>query len=50
MKNLLYIIAGVVVLIWTIVFKPSENIHFLIALAFAIILITVIFDKRLSNK
>jgi hypothetical protein len=50
MKNLLYIIAGLVVIIWVIVFKPDENVHLLLALAGAIILITVFFDKRLSKQ
>jgi hypothetical protein len=50
MKNLLYIIAGLIIIIWTIVFKPAENIHFLIGLAVAIILVTIVFEKRLSKK
>lgn len=49
MKNLLYIIAGLVIIIWVIVFKPAENVHLLLGLAGAIILITIFFDKKLSK-
>ncbi|NVN94088.1 MAG: hypothetical protein HXX18_02270 [Bacteroidetes bacterium] len=50
MKNALYVIAGLVIVIWIILFKPSEIVHLLLLLAAAIILVTIIFDKRLSGK
>ncbi len=50
MKNLLYIIAGLVIIIWIILFQPSEIVHILLIIAAAIILITILFDKKLSNK
>lgn len=50
MKNLLYIIAGLIVTIWIIVFRPNEIIHMLLALAALIMLITIFFDKKLSKN
>lgn len=50
MKNLLNIIAALIILIWIIVFQPAEYIHLLLLLAGVIILITQIFDKQLSRK
>lgn len=50
MKNLLYILAILLIVIWGIVFKPAENIHLLIGLALVIIIINLFFDKRLSKQ
>ena len=50
MKNLLYIIAILIVIIWAILFKPCEIVHLLLALAGFIFLITIIFDKKLTKK
>lgn len=50
MKNLLYIIAGLLIIIWIVVFKPSSGIHLLLALAALIVFVRVVFDKRLSNN
>jgi len=50
MKNLLYVIAGLFVLIWIIVFKPSSSVHLWLALAGLTVLIRIVFDKKLSNK
>ncbi|MFZ4739886.1 MAG: hypothetical protein ACOYLE_01840 [Bacteroidales bacterium] len=50
MKNALYVIAGLVIVIWIILFKPSEIVHLLLLLSAAIILVTIIFNKRLSEK
>lgn len=50
MKYLLYIIAGLLIIIWIMVFKPSDAIHLLLVLAGLILLFTNIFNKKLSNK
>lgn len=53
MKNLLYIIAGLLVIIWGIIFfsfDASAFVHILLLLAGIIVLIRVLFDKKLSNK
>jgi len=50
MKNLLYVIAGLLVLIWIIIFKPSSSVHLWLAFAALVIFIRVVFDKRLSRK
>jgi ABC-type polysaccharide/polyol phosphate export permease len=50
MKNLLYIIAGLIITIWIIVFRPNEIIHLLLALAALIMLITIFFNKKLSKN
>jgi ABC-type multidrug transport system permease subunit len=50
MKNLLYVIAGLLVLIWIIVFKPSSSVHLWLAIAALIVFIRIVFDKKLSNK
>jgi hypothetical protein len=50
MKNLLYIIAGLLIIIWIILFKPTEFVHVLLVLAGLIILITIFFNKKLSGK
>ncbi len=49
MKNLLYIIAGLLIVIWIIVFKPTEFVHVLLVLAGLIVLVTIIFNKKLSK-
>jgi len=50
MKNLLYVIAGLLVFIWIIIFKPSSCVHLWLAFAGLIVLIRIVFDKKLSNK
>ncbi len=50
MKNLLYVIAGLLVLIWIIIFKPSSMVHLWLAAAGLVVLIRIVFDKKLSNK
>lgn len=50
MKNLLYVIAGLMVLIWIIVFKPSSGVHLWLVAAGIVVLIRVVFDKKLSNR
>ena len=50
MKNLLYVIAGLLTIIWIILFKPSEAVHLLLLLTAFILLITIFFDKKLTNK
>ncbi len=50
MKYLLYIIAGLLIVIWVNIFKPNEIVHLLLLLAIAIILFTIIFEKKLLRK
>jgi len=50
MKNLLFVIAGLLVIIWIIIFKPSSSVHLLLALAGLIVVIRIVFDKKLSKK
>lgn len=53
MKNLLYIIAGLLVIIWGIIFfsfNASSFVHTLLVIAGIIVLIRVLFDKKLSKK
>lgn len=50
MKILLYVIAILLIIIWVIVFKPTGFVHMLLVLSGFIILITIIFDKKLSGK
>jgi hypothetical protein len=50
MKNLLYVIAGLLVLIWILLFKPTSSVHLWLAFAGLIVLIRIVFDKKLSNK
>ena len=50
MKNLLYVIAGLLVLIWIFLFKPSSAVHLWLAIAALIVFIRIVFDKKLSNK
>ncbi len=50
MKNLLYVIAALLIVIWIIVVKPSSGIHLLLAVAGLLIVIRMVFDKQLSRK
>jgi hypothetical protein len=53
MKNLLYIIAGLLVIIWGIIFfsfDASAFVHALLIIAGIIVLIRVLFDKKLSKN
>lgn len=52
MKNFLYVIAGLLVVIWAIVFlsfDSSQAVHYLLVVAGLIILIRLIFYKQLSG-
>jgi len=51
MKNSLYVIAGLLIVIWGILFwglNAVGAVHFLLAGAFFIILVRLVFDKQLS--
>ena len=53
MKNSLYVIAGLLVVIWGIIywgFNSSGMVHILLAIAGFIVLVRLIFNKQLSNK
>jgi hypothetical protein len=53
MKNALYVVAGLLIIIWAIVFfgfNTSGIIHLLLFLAIFIIVVRVMFNKQLSNK
>jgi hypothetical protein len=53
MKNLLYVIAGLLVVIWGIIylgFHTSGAVHILLGVAGFIILIRLVFNKQLSGS
>ena len=53
MKNSLYVIAGLLMVIWGILywgFKPFGIINILPAIAIFLILVRIIFSKKLSEK
>ena len=53
MKNSLYVIAGLLLVIWGILFWGVHTVgavHFLLAGAFFVILVRVVFNKQLSLK
>ena len=50
MKFLLYVIAILLIIIWTIVFKPTGVIHLMLLMAGLIIVVTILFNKKLSGK
>jgi hypothetical protein len=53
MKNSLYVIAGLLLVIWGILFwglHASGPVHILLALSGFIVLIRLVFNKQLSNK
>lgn len=53
MKNSLYVIAGLLVIIWTIVyfgFNASSMVHVLLVLAGLIVLVRLVFDRSLTNS
>lgn len=53
MKYSLYVIAGLLIIIWAIVFFGFDSydyVHLLLVLAGFIILIRTVFMKQLSNK
>ena len=53
MKNTLYVIAGLLLVIWFIIilsFETSVFIHLLFVAAIVIILIRIIFGKQLTGK
>ncbi len=53
MKNALFVIAGLLIVIWAIVFfgfNTSGIVHLLLFLALFIILIRIFFNQQLSEK
>lgn len=46
MKTLLFVIAGLLVVIWVIVFQPSGMIHLLLVLAGIVMLIAIVYKKK----
>ena len=46
MKSLLFIIAGLLVVIWVIVFQPSGPVHLILVLAGIFMLIAIIYKKK----
>lgn len=53
MKNSLYVIAGLLLVIWGILFWGMHTVgavHFLLAGAFFIILVRIVFSKQLTIK
>jgi len=50
MKSLLFIIAGLLVVIWIIVFQPTGVVHLLLIFAGIFILIGVVYRKKLVKK
>ena len=53
MKNLLYIIAGLLLVIWGILvwgLNASGAVHLLLAVAGVIVLVRLIFNKQLTHK
>ena len=53
MKNLLYVIAGLLLVIWGIIFwgfNSSGSVHLLLAVAGVIVLVRLIFNKQLTRK
>ncbi|MGC9344383.1 MAG: lmo0937 family membrane protein [Bacteroidales bacterium] len=53
MKNLLYIIVGLLFVIWGILFwglHATGPVHLLLAVAGFIVLVRLIFNKQLTNK
>jgi|GEM_PF-2873993 len=53
MKNLFYVVAGLLLIIWFILilsFETSGYVHLLLALAAVFVLIRIFFSKRLSER
>jgi len=53
MKNSLYVIAGLLFVIWGILFwglHASDPVHFLLVIAGLIIIVRLIFNKQLTNN
>lgn len=53
MKNLLYVIAGLLLVIWGIIFwgfNSSSAVHLLLALAGVVVLVRLIFNRQLSKS
>ncbi len=53
MKNLLYVIAGLLIVIWGIVFigfNAHSTVHLILALAAIIILIRIVMNTKRSGK
>jgi tryptophan-rich sensory protein len=58
MKNSLYVIAGLLVIMWAIIYfgfdswtiSSFEIVHILLIIAFCIVLVRIIFNKKLTGK
>ena len=53
MKNSLYFIAGLVLVIWAIIFlgfDTNSSVHLLLALAGIILIIRIFFGRQLTGK
>jgi len=58
MKNSLYVIAGLLVILWAVIFFGFDTysissfkiVHLLLIIAVCIILVRIIFNKKLSDK
>lgn len=53
MKNLLYVIAALLLVIWAIVFLSFDSsafIHLLLVIAIIVVLIRLVFERKLSGK
>lgn len=53
MKNSLYFIAGLVLVIWAIIFwgfDSNSSVHLLLAVAGIILVVRIFFGRQLSNK
>lgn len=52
MKNLLYVIAALIVIIWALIyfgFHSGDEIHILLVVAIIIVLVRIVFSKQLSK-
>ena len=53
MKNLLYIIAGLLLILWGVIFfgfNASGAVHLILILAGIIVMVRLIFNKLLSSR
>lgn len=53
MKNLLYVVAALLIVIWAIVFlgfNSSAIVHSLLVIALLIVLVRIVFNRKLSSR
>jgi hypothetical protein len=53
MKNSLYVISGLLLVIWGIIywgFKATGAVHIILVIAMFVVLLRLVFNKQLSNK